>query len=120
VIDHLSINVSDMAASKRFYEAALKPLGYSMIMDFGDHAAGLGEGGKPDFWLGKGAPHPSHVAFRSPDRATVDAFYAAAIAAGGRDNGPPGLRAQYHPGYYGAFVLDPDGYNVEAVCHQAP
>jgi catechol 2,3-dioxygenase-like lactoylglutathione lyase family enzyme len=120
VIDHLSIHVSDMAASKRFYEAALKPLGYTLMMDYGDHAAGLGEGGKPDFWIGKGEPHPSHVAFRSPDRATVDAFYAAAIAAGGRDNGAPGVRAQYHPGYYGAFVLDPDGYNVEAVCHQAP
>jgi catechol 2,3-dioxygenase-like lactoylglutathione lyase family enzyme len=120
VIDHLSIHVSDMAASKRFYEAALKPLGYSVLMDFGDQAVGLGEGGKPDFWLSKGAAQPSHLAFRSPDRAAVDAFYAAAIAAGAKDNGPPGVRAQYHPGYYGAFVLDPDGYNVEAVCHQAP
>lgn len=120
MIDHLSINVTDMAASKRFYEAALKPLGYSVIMDFGDRAVGLGEKGKPDFWLSTGAPGTSHVAFVSPDRATVDAFYAAAIAAGGRDNGAPGPRTQYHPGYYGAFVLDPDGYNVEAVCHKAP
>ena len=120
MIDHLSINVSDMAASKRFYEAALKPLGYTLMMDFGDKAVGFGEGGKPDFWIGQGAAHPSHVAFRSTDRAAVDAFYAAAIAAGGRDNGAPGLRAQYHPGYYGAFVLDPDGHNVEAVCHEAP
>ncbi|MEP7121992.1 MAG: VOC family protein [Byssovorax sp.] len=120
MIDHMGINVSDMATSKRFYEAALKPLGYSVLMDFGDPAVGLGEDGKPDFWLGKGVPRPSHVAFRSRDRATVDAFYAAAIAAGGRDNGAPGVRAQYHPGYYGAFVLDPDGYNIEAVCHQAP
>lgn len=120
MIDHLSIHVSDMAASKRFYEAALKPLGYTLMMDYGDQAVGLGEGGKPDFWLSKGAAHPSHIAFRSVDRATVDAFHAAAIAAGGRDNGTPGVRAQYHPGYYGAFVLDPDGYNVEAVCHQAP
>ena len=120
MIDHLSIHVSDMASSKRFYEAALKPLGYTLMMDFGDQAVGLGEGGKPDFWLSKGAPQPSHIAFRSPDRTTVDAFHAAAIAAGGKDNGPPGLRARYHPGYYGAFVLDPDGYNVEAVCHQAP
>lgn len=118
MIDPMGISVSDMENSKRFYEAALKPLGYTLLMDYGV-AAGLGEGGKPDFWLGKGAPAPSHVAFRNPDRATVDAFYAAAIAAGGRDNGPPGPRTQYHAGYYGAFVLDPDGYNVEAVCHQA-
>lgn len=120
MIDHMSINVSDLAASKRFYTAALKPLGYSMMMEYGEQVAGLGEGGKPDFWLSPGEPKPTHIAFRSPDRATVDAFYAAAIAAGGRDNGAPGLRAQYHPGYYGAFILDPDGYNVEAVCHQAP
>ncbi len=120
MIDHMSIHVSDAAASKRFYEAALKPLGYSTLMDFGEQAVGLGEGGKPDFWLGKGAPKPSHIAFRSPDRAAVDAFHAAAIAAGGRDNGAPGVRAHYHAGYYAAFVLDPDGHNVEAVCHQAP
>jgi catechol 2,3-dioxygenase-like lactoylglutathione lyase family enzyme len=117
MIDHMSINVTDMDKSKRFYELALKPLGYSILMDFGARAVGLGENRKPDFWLATGSPHPSHIAFASPDRATVDAFHAAAIAAGGRDNGAPGVRAQYHPGYYGAFVLDPDGYNVEAVCH---
>jgi catechol 2,3-dioxygenase-like lactoylglutathione lyase family enzyme len=120
MIDHMSITVSNLAASKRFYAAALKPLGYTLMMEYGEQAAGLGEGGKPDFWLSPGEPKPSHIAFRSPDRATVDAFHAAAIAAGARDNGAPGVRAQYHPGYYGAFILDPDGYNVEAVCHQAP
>jgi catechol 2,3-dioxygenase-like lactoylglutathione lyase family enzyme len=120
MIDHMSINVSNPAASKRFYEAALKPLGYSTLKDYGEQAVGLGEGGKPDFWLAKGEPRPTHIAFSSPDRAAVDAFYAAAIAAGGRDNGAPGVRVQYHAGYYGAFVLDPDGYNVEAVCHKAP
>ena len=117
MIDHMSINVSDLAASKRFYAAALKPLGYSLMMEFGEQAAGLGEGGKPDFWLAPGEPKPAHIAFRSPDRATVDAFYAAAIAAGARDNGAPGVRANYHPGYYGAFVLDPEGNNLEAVIH---
>ena len=120
MIDHLAIHVTDAAASKRFYEAALRPLGYTLMMDYGEHAAGFGEGGKPDFWIGTGEPKPAHIAFRSVDRATVDAFYAAAIAAGGRDNGAPGVRAQYHASYYGAFVLDPDGYNVEAVCHQSP
>lgn len=120
MIDHLGITVRDMAVSRAFYGAALKPLGYELLMDFGDHAAGFGESKKPDFWIGKGEPNPLHVAFRSPDRATVDAFYAAAIAAGGRDNGPPGIREKYHPSYYGAFVLDPDGYNIEACCHTAP
>ncbi len=119
MIDHISINVSDVVKSRAFYEQALKPLGYEVIADFG-HVIGLGAGGKPDFWIGdRDRPGtPIHVAFASPDRETVDAFYEAALAAGGKDNGPPGLRVHYHPSYYGAFVRDPDGNNVEAVCHQ--
>jgi catechol 2,3-dioxygenase-like lactoylglutathione lyase family enzyme len=127
VLDHISLNVSDYARSKAFYEKALAPLGATVIMEFGE-AAGFGRDGKPDFWIGKGptsfqkpgdlAPiTPLHVAFAAKDRAEVRAFHAAALAAGGRDFGAPGLRPHYHPGYYGAFVIDPDGHNVEAVCH---
>jgi len=125
-IDHTSLSVSDFAAARAFYSAALKPLGISVLRDFpksmtGDFdIAGLGSNGKPFFWLaGAGKTTPKvHIAFAANSRAEVDAFHAAAIAAGGEDNGPPGIRAQYHPGYYGAFVLDADGNNVEAVCHQ--
>ena len=117
LFDHVGVHVSDFAASKRFYEAALAPLGATILRDFGDAAmvGRLGEGG---FWFyAKGpATSPIHVAFAAKTRAEVDAFYKAAMAAGGRDNGPPGLRPQYNPHYYGAFVLDPDGHNVEAVC----
>jgi catechol 2,3-dioxygenase-like lactoylglutathione lyase family enzyme len=118
VIDHISINVSDVATSRAFYEQALKPLGYEVIADFGK-VIGFGAGGKPDFWIGDRArpTTPIHIAIASVDRETVDAFYEAALAAGGKDNGPPGLRVHYHPNYYGAFVRDPDGNNVEAVCH---
>jgi catechol 2,3-dioxygenase-like lactoylglutathione lyase family enzyme len=118
MIDHMGLSVSDLSKSRAFYEAALAPLGYACIMVF-DGAAGLGVPPKPDFWLSVGTPGTSalHVAFRAETRALVDAFYRAAIAAGGRDNGAPGLRAHYHPNYYGAFVLDPDGHNIEAVCH---
>jgi catechol 2,3-dioxygenase-like lactoylglutathione lyase family enzyme len=117
ILDHIAIGVSDLAASKAFYEQALTPLGIVLVLEF-PGAVGLGRDRKPEFWLrpGGGAERV-HVAFRSPDRATVDAFYAAALAAGGTDNGAPGVREIYHPGYYGAFVLDPDGHNVEAVCH---
>ena len=118
MIDHIGVRVSDYAHSKRFYETALKPLGYSVIMEFDDSVAGFGASGTPDFWISQGPTGPVHVAIQSADRATVDAFYAAAIAAGGRDNGAPGLRPHYHPNYYGAFVLDPDGNNIEAVCHE--
>ncbi|MEW6273468.1 MAG: VOC family protein [Thermodesulfobacteriota bacterium] len=121
MIDHVGIRVSDFERSKRFYQAALAPLGYELMMEF-DGAAGFGADGKPDFWIGPslGASTSAiHVAITSADRRAVDAFYAAAIAAGGRDNGKPGVRAEYHPTYYGAFVLDPDGNNVEAVCHAA-
>ena len=125
MIDHLGFSVSDYERAKTFYAKALAPLGYSLVMEVtaeetgGSAAAGFGADGKPDFWIGGegGMDKPLHVAILAKDRATVDAFYQAAIAAGGRDNGPPGIRAHYHPNYYGAFVRDPDGHNIEAVCH---
>jgi catechol 2,3-dioxygenase-like lactoylglutathione lyase family enzyme len=119
MLDHITLHVSDYSQSKQFYALALKPLGYELIMEFGQ-SGGFGRDGKPDFWIAQGsATKPSlHVAFASADRATVDAFYRAATAAGAKDNGAPGLRSHYHPNYYGAFVLDPDGNNVEAVCHR--
>lgn len=118
MIDHIGIAVSDLEKSLAFYAAALAPLGYTVMMKF-PGVAGLGADGKPDFWLSQEQGKPLHVAFRARTRKLVDAFYQAAIAAGGKDNGPPGVRAQYHPDYYGAFVHDPDGNNVEAVCHEA-
>jgi len=126
MIDHVGFAVSDFARSKAFYAQALAPLGYALIVEFGaghtasgGPAAGFGKGGKPDFWIGgeSGLKGTLHIAIGADDRATVDAFYQAALAAGGRDNGAPGLRPHYHPDYYGAFVLDPDGHNIEAVCH---
>ncbi len=119
MIDHVGLTVADYAASKEFYAAALAPLGYEVVMEL-EGACGLGVAAKPDFWLiGQTPPAaPVHVAFASENRAGVDAFHAAALAAGGRDNGAPGLRAHYHPSYYGAFAFDPDGNNVEAVCHR--
>ena len=117
MLDHIGLAVSDIAKSKTFFQAALAPLGYTVLMDFGE-AVGLGQG-RPDFWIARGAePARIHVAFTVANRATVKAFYDAAIAAGGKDNGGPGLRPQYHPNYYGAFVYDRDGNNIEAVCHQ--
>jgi len=125
MIDHLGFPVSDYSRAKAFYTSALAPLGYSLIMEVTqeqsgqDPAAGFGVDGKPDFWIGGegGLNKPVHVAIRAESRDMVDAFYKAAMAAGGRDNGAPGLRPHYHPNYYGAFVLDPDGHNIEAVCH---
>ena len=118
MLDHVGIPVSDFERSKRFYEQALSPLGYGLIMEPRRGAAGLGRSGKPDFWVFQGEPGCAvHVAFAADDRVSVDAFHEAAIAAGGQDNGRPGLRPEYHPTYYGAFVLDPDGNNVEAVRH---
>jgi catechol 2,3-dioxygenase-like lactoylglutathione lyase family enzyme len=119
MIDHTGVNVSDLEESRRFYAAALAPLGYELLHEFHGTVAGFGEQGKPDFWIAQGEPDTPrvHVAFRADNRQKVDAFYEAALGAGGRDNGAPGLRPQYHPDYYGAFVLDPDGHNVEAVCH---
>ena len=118
MIDHVGVGVTDVARSKLFYAAALEPLGYELLLEWQTHA-GFGVWPKPDFWIGAGAVNdpPVHVAFRADSRADVDRFHAAALAAGGRDNGPPGLRPHYHEHYYGAFVLDPDGHNVEAVCH---
>ena len=124
MIDHVGFPVSDYARSKAFYEKALAPLGYMLIMEVRQEvrdspAAGFGKNGKPDFWIGGegGLQGVLHIAIAADDRATVDAFHRAALAAGAKDNGKPGLRPQYHPNYYGAFVLDPDGHNVEAVCH---
>ena len=125
MIDHLGINVADFDASKAFYDQAMAPLGASLIyMVPLEYTGGAKVGGygrdRPVFWLsGKAAEQKStqHVAFTARSRAEVDAFHAAALAAGGKDNGGPGLRPHYHPNYYGAFVFDPDGNNVEAVCH---
>ena len=126
MIDHTGIKAADPAKTRAFYEKALAPLGYRVMMDIpkeytgGLVVFGMGVPPKPDFWVSEGAPKDKlHIAFRAEDRAQVDAFYAAAIAAGGTDNGPPGPRPQYHPDYYGAFVLDPDGHNIEAVFHGA-
>lgn len=126
MIDHIGIAVSDLTRARGFYDAALAVLGIGLEMEVteqmtGGHGAHLGYGrdGKPFFWIGSGKPASggAHIAFAAPDRDRVDAFYHAAIAAGGRDNGAPGLRPEYHPGYYGAFVLDPYGNNIEAVHH---
>lgn len=125
MIDHIGIRVSNFKKSKEFYEAALKPIGYKMLMEVptqytdGLGVAGFGEPPKPDFWITEGTPNKPHVhvAFRVDSREKVDAFYAAAIAAGAKDNGKPGPRPHYHENYYGAFVLDFDGHNIEAVCH---
>ena len=117
-VDHVILNVRDYARSKAFYEQALKPLDYELIMEFGP-GGGFGVGGKPDFWVTqRGEPTAAHVAFAAADHAAVDAFYEAAIAAGGEDNGPPGPRPHYHENYYAGFVHDPDGNNIEAVCHR--
>ncbi len=125
MIDHTGFAVSDYERSKAFYAAALEPLAIALIMEVtaeqtghGAHA-GFGAEGVPFFWIGEGeAPKSAiHIAFTARSRAEVDAFHRAALAAGATDNGPPGLRPHYHPDYYGAFVLDPDGNNIEAVCH---
>jgi catechol 2,3-dioxygenase-like lactoylglutathione lyase family enzyme len=122
MIDHISLGVSDLQRSKAFYDAALRPLGYTRIMEVPE-AIGYGADRKPAFWIGvpdgaKVSAGPgTHVAFAAPSRAAVTAFYEAALKAGGRDNGKPGLRPEYHPNYFGAFVVDPSGHHVEAVCH---
>jgi catechol 2,3-dioxygenase-like lactoylglutathione lyase family enzyme len=126
MIDHVGFAVSDYARAKAFYARALAPLGYELVMELpgetnqsGFPAAGFGAGGKPDFWIGGEGKleKPLHVAIVAKDRAAVDAFHKAALAAGGKDNGAPGLRPHYHPNYYAAFVRDLDGHNIEAVCH---
>lgn len=128
MIDHIGIDIKDAETSKKFYTKALAPIGYSMTQVPTEYTGGkiiLGYGNPPekaDFWISEGngkATHPPmHVAFRVQNRKQVDEFYAAAIAAGGKDNGAPGLRAKYHKDYYAAFVFDPDGHNVEVVCHE--
>jgi catechol 2,3-dioxygenase-like lactoylglutathione lyase family enzyme len=126
-LDHVTLVVSDYPRSKAFYEKALAPLGIKPIMDFGQ-ACGFGRDHKPDFWIGSGPASfhkpehltiitPTHVAFAARDRAEVLAFHKAALEAGAKDFGAPGVRAHYHPNYYGAFVLDPDGHDIEAVYH---
>jgi catechol 2,3-dioxygenase-like lactoylglutathione lyase family enzyme len=127
MIDHTGVGVRNFEKSKDFYSRALGAIGYQLIAEFSAEVtgstavAGFGEPPKPDFWINEGEPQKPHVhvAFRVPTRALVDGFYQAAIAAGGQDNGAPGPRPHYHANYYGAFVLDPDGHNVEACCHEA-
>ena len=122
MLDHAGFAVSDYQSSKEFYEKALAPLGITLMMEPSGEAAGFGRNGRPFFWIeahGQPVRGRLHVAFRADDRASVDRFHAAALQAGATDNGAPGTRAIYHPHYYGAYVLDPDGNNIEAVCHDA-
>ncbi|MFM7348783.1 MAG: VOC family protein [Erythrobacter sp.] len=127
MIDHIGFAVSNIARSRAFYDAALAPLGLALVMEFGPEqtesggtALGYGEEGEPFFWIGDNEQvgEGTHVALSAPTRAAVDAFHAAALAGGGRDHGAPGLREHYGPDYYAAFVLDPDGINLEAVCRK--
>jgi catechol 2,3-dioxygenase-like lactoylglutathione lyase family enzyme len=123
MIDHIQFRVSSLDRSKAFYEQILRPLGYALFREHrlpsGGGAIGFGRGGKPDFWIVGNWPvgDPVHVAFSAASRALVRDFHAHALVCGARGNGAPGLRAHYHPAYYGAFILDPDGHNIEAVCH---
>jgi catechol 2,3-dioxygenase-like lactoylglutathione lyase family enzyme len=123
ILDHIGLGYADYDSAKRFFTQALSPLGVTLVMEVGDPATGeqaCGFGrGKPDFWIaqaGRTVPH-IHVAFAAESRAAVRAFYEAALTAGAKDNGPPGIREHYHPNYYAAFVLDPEGHNIETVCH---
>ena len=126
MIDHIGFSVSNLKRSVAFYKAALAPLGVTLMVELdkdmtgGYEGAGFGSDNKPYFWIGTGKPVKSHthVAFLAKDRAAVAAFYESAIKAGGKDNALPGLRPHYHKDYFGAFVLDPDGHNIEAVCHR--
>jgi catechol 2,3-dioxygenase-like lactoylglutathione lyase family enzyme len=120
MLDHVTIGVSDFERAKTFYDRALRPLGIERLYHDGKTFAGYGANRKAFFWIGvrEAIQTGAHVAFAAPDRPTVDVFYAEALAAGGRDNGKPGLRPHYHADYYGAFVLDPDGHNIEAVCRK--
>lgn len=120
VFDHIGFNVSDFAAARAFFVRALEPLGIGITKE-GEGWAMIGRPGEGQLWFGSfgGSPGPIHIAFAAGSREQVRKFHAAALAAGGRDNGAPGLRPQYHADYYGAFVIGPDGHNVEAVCHAA-
>ena len=125
MIDHIGMPVRDLARATEFYLKALAPLGIGIVMQVSAEqsghgaAVGFGANGKPFFWIGEGERLGGHVhvAFAASSREAVDAFYRAGLAAGGKDNGPPGLRPHYHANYYAAFALDPDGNNIEAVCH---
>ncbi len=119
MLDHVTIGVSNVERSIPFYDRALRPLGIERLYAEGESFAGYGSGRKAFFWIGNRAAAQTsvHLAFAAPDRDTVDRFHQEALAAGGQDNGLPGLRPRYHANYYGAFVLDPDGHNIEAVCH---
>ena len=119
MIDHVSLRVSDITKAKEFYTKALAPLGYTLMRDMPEYGvAGYGEGGKADLWLnGKGTDDEMHLALTAKDKAAVEGFYKEAMAAGGTDNGGPGYRKEYSPGYYGAFVKDMDGHNIEVVFH---
>ena len=119
MFDHLGVGVSNFAESKSFFLKALGPLGVALVME-GPSGVGLGQNQKPSFWLHQTTdkPSPLHLAFAANDRKQVDDFYRAALSAGGKDNGPPGLRPHYRPNYYAAFVIGPDGHNIEAVCHR--
>jgi catechol 2,3-dioxygenase-like lactoylglutathione lyase family enzyme len=121
MIDHVSVRVQDFARLLDFYREALAPIGYQVLMEY-PGAVGMGADGKPDLWLMQSEQtiNPTHIALHAATRDPIDAFYAAGIAAGGTDNGPPGLRLDYHPTYYAAFVRDPEGNNIEVVCHAAP
>ena len=120
MFDHVGFGVTNLAQSKAFFLQALRPLGVALAME-GPYGVGIGQHGKPSLWLyeTKETPAPLQVAFTAGSRAQVDAFYKAALAAGGKDNGAPGLRPHYHANYYGAFVIGPDGHNIEAVCHKS-
>lgn len=119
MLDHITIGVTDDEKSKSFYDLALSPLGIERLYGDPKIFAGYGIRPKAFFWIGlrEGPQTSAHIAFTAPDRVTVKRFHAAALAAGGHDNGPAGIRPHYHQNYYGAFVLDPDGHNIEAVCH---
>jgi catechol 2,3-dioxygenase-like lactoylglutathione lyase family enzyme len=118
MIDHVGVAVSDYARSRDFYATALAPLGYELAMEFDGRVAGFARDNKPSFWIHQGEPgSDTHVAFAASDSAMVEAFHTAGVEAGGEDNGPPGERPHYHPGYYAAYIRDPDGTNIEAVFH---
>jgi len=118
IFDHIGLSVMSYEKSKAFYTQALAPLGIAIVKEF-QGAAGMGRGGKPEFWFIARQPkqEPMHIAFAAENRKQVREFHEAALKAGGKDNGAPGIREMYHKNYYGAFVLDPDGHNIEAVCH---
>jgi catechol 2,3-dioxygenase-like lactoylglutathione lyase family enzyme len=122
MLDNVTIGVRDIERSKKFYDRALLPLGITRLYGEGERFAGYGIRPKAFFWIGmrETSQTGAHIAFSANHRAIVDRFYEEAVAAGGRDNGPPGIRPNYHADYYGAFVLDPDGHNIEAVCHFSP